>query len=608
MGVFRNSSGSTPPAHFCGGGGPLRNMSIPLPRPDDLLGVLHVPLHCVNLTELQQEIKLRLPVANPSPPGRQPSEHSGHIPDGGERELSVLLSPICSLDTLEEAFRNGLTANTTGANRCNVMLFRLSGSAGSFLSSSDALFQAALRAPLTPSIASTARQRPLHSPECHNAETAKPQQHLSDGSQVELGAVGVEVSPGTGAVALSRLGRPDVPELGASGRNSPGSPEESMATSVPAAALRGEPTPGRPASPTCGRAPPVDSAGSVASLQLPTKDQQGLRHQRRQQELSVAAVLAASAIAAAARGERGRSSRSSASRQPSESQRLIAGLGMRGNDRPSSVCGVVARNSRMQHEAGSSLSMQSQLLGHQPASDLEQLWNLPSGSAGAYRSTGAAGDPDLFPDDSVSVRGHCLAAAIVSCGGGNAQPLSSSSLRGRLAARDCGHHFDSFPDDRKSTLSTSIRRLDCLMTRAQLLLSQRHHRQKQREGQQQLADSNHQQLSQDKRSDHKERPSASTPCPSDSGQRPSTFVFPQSPTVGRSGSLRPSPIGQPQEVPVAGPQALSVDLAPSDNFPPGGCVQTTQAPQQVSKCSAVAKTAKWVQAAACRRLDLLTQR
>ncbi|KAL8425663.1 hypothetical protein Efla_003983 [Eimeria flavescens] len=461
VGVFRNSGGPWPsePASCGRGGGPPQRSLAALPRAADLLGVLYVPLHCVHLTELQQEIKLRLPVTD-----RLPAEcsvgDSGLLggKEDGDQELALLLSPACSLEKLEAGFKRGLTANTTGVNRCNVMLFRLSGSPDAFLNSSDTLFRAALAAPLTPSAVSTA-QRPASIAVQHAASDASKPHHQQQ-QQPAFDLLHASAEEAAAAPAAARAASPDA------GLISTSIEVERHSKLEEAAAYLNK-----------GCRAPSSASPSSAYPEPWMQEPQRQRQKQRQQELSVAAVLAASAIAAAARGERGRSAHSSASRPASE-----AGVTFKRCQRPSSACSPPA--SSVAFKGSSCLSLQSQVYRQQQdaSARMQQL--------SASRGLEAAGDLDVSPDDSVSVRGEdaqLLAATIFNRAAGSARGLLSSGLRGRLAlpAGDSLLLESSVADDRKSTLSTSIRRLDCLMTRAQLLLSQRRENSHSRETQQQ---------------------------------------------------------------------------------------------------------------------------
>ncbi|KAL8453833.1 hypothetical protein Emag_001641 [Eimeria magna] len=494
VGVFRNSLGCQPPeASFCGGGAsPLQKNWASLPRPNELLGVLYVPLHCVHLTDSQQEVKLRLPVISPQPPARSPSDGLALVKDERERELAAVLSPACSLENLEAVFKRGLTANTTGINRCNVMLFRVSSSTET-LTFSDTLLRAALAAPPTPSMASTAKEPSSNAVQHHqhSSEAVSKFQERRSPSALNVSRAGV----GTAAAGGLEPG-----DRGALVSSSAGDSAKAAERAPYGRGVCGNRTPSR--SETCRSA--VLQSPTNSSPELFTQERQRQRQQR-QQELSVAAVLAASAIAAAARGERDRSVRSSASRQPSAPGKIFEGLNHT-NPRPSSACSLV------HHKGSNSLSLRShQHVRSNAPKSLAALSDRPQQTARDQRNSDAIGEPDVSPDDSVSVRGddaQLLAAAMLSRAGGTSNGLLSSGLRGRLLAPAADElRLDCIPDDRKSTLSTSIRRLDCLMTRAQLLLSQRRHSQQHRDNHHDVLNCNVR-SEQDKPTDARPDPSA----------------------------------------------------------------------------------------------------
>ncbi|KAL8447863.1 hypothetical protein Emed_004158 [Eimeria media] len=576
VGVFRNSlGGPSPEASFCGSGSsPLQKNWAALPRPDDLLGVLYVPLHCVHLADSQQEVKLRLPVLSPQSAAGNSSDGFASIKDERERELAAVLSPACSMEALEANFKRGLTSSTTGINRCNVMLFRLSGSPEAFLTSSDTLLRAALAAPLTPSMASTAKQ-PLS-----NA-VQRQHEHISE------------------AVAKSQEGRSpsvlNVARAGVARGLALGEREALLSSSVGDTAKAAE------------RAAPRGGSSRSVVLQSPTNSSPELftqerqrQRQQRQQELSVAAVLAASAIAAAARGERDRSARSSASRQPSEPGKIFEGLN-HSNPRPSSACSLV------RHKGSNSLSLHSHLHLRSNASTSLAALAQQQAARGDQRGLEAVGEPDVSPDDSVSVRGddaQLLAAAMLSRAGGASSGLLSSGLRGRLGTSAADElRFDCIPDDRKSTLSTSIRRLDSLMTRAQLLLSQRRHSQQHRDNHHPLSNPNVK-SEQDKPTDA--RPDSSAKVPQ--AQEATTQQKDYRKSGGESSSMGVSPA----EVLEVRPASVVGSATPShcgaSAASPARFSQVKATSSGVSKDVFVAKALKTITAVARRPTNMLTQK
>lgn len=482
VGVFRNSATSAISTHYCGSSNQTKNPSTEPPSPDDLLGVLHVPLHCVHITEQQHEVKLRLPVTIPSPTSNEDDAFNVEICAKGERELAAVLSPVTSLDLLEKAFIAGLTFNTTGANRCNVMLFRLNSSGGSSLHASGAK----LASPVAPSVASTALQRSITPLQYQESEVSKQSIHGVEYSGGEGETLGTGTALGNEAASAAKRGQAhNSCALQPCDDDSPPSPGMASHNSD-VLQLKSERRDTQHLSPpSCGQRCTTNftkSTDSVAS-NLQSKDGQWRRHQRRQQELSVAAVLAASAIAAAARGERDRSSRSSVSRKLQQPQKLLSGLSMKNNQRPSSTCGVMTANQTSRQQNDCFLSGQPHELGLVQISDLQHRRDSPSTAVTDRQLAQQTGEFEVSPDDSVSVRGeenHKAGAATAN------HVAASCLLVNRPAVVDCAARLgSSILDDRKSTLSTSIRRLDCLMTRAQLLLNQRRHRQSQEESHQQ---------------------------------------------------------------------------------------------------------------------------
>ncbi|KAL8438575.1 hypothetical protein ACSSS7_000109 [Eimeria intestinalis] len=589
VGVFRNSSGAhAPEASLCGGGSsPLQKNWLTLPRPDELLGALYVPLHCVHLTESQQEVKLRLPVLSPQPASRSPAECAAFVKDERESELAAVLSPACSLENLEAIFKRGLTASTTGINRCNVMLFRLSGSTESFLTSSDTLLRAAIAAPLTPSMASTARQPVSNALHHHSSEAvAKSQDKCfpTDLNDTKAG-MGAAVAGEDGAPISSSVGDPAKPaECGPYGCGV---------------------CEGRTASRHGSCRPVVLQSPTNSTPTLFTQERQRQRQQQRQQELSVAAVLAASAIAAAARGERDRSARSSVSRQPSEPGKFLEGSDHK-NPRPSSACSLV------HNKGSSSLPLRSLMHARSDAlASLAALPNRPQQAAREQRSLDVVGELDVSPDDSVSVRGEdaqLLAAAMLSRAGGSTNDLLPSGLRGRLGTLAADEpRFDCIPDDRKSTLSTSIRRLDCLMTRAQLLLSQRRHSQQHRD--------NHHALNSNVRSEQKNPPDARTDFPGRISElQEGTQEATREEDVRRPGDEggRSGPPPSEEMNAKASPAAVGGSVTSSHLGAPAAspacCLQVQAASLKASKDIFIARALRTVTAIARRPTHVLTQK
>ncbi|CDJ60599.1 hypothetical protein, conserved [Eimeria maxima] len=606
VGVFRSritSISSTP--LISEGGNHRKNGSIPLPRPEDLLGVLHIPLHCVNIAEKQQEIKLRLPVTHLSP---KPRNHAGpaiQIEAEGEQGLAALLSPVTSLEKLEKLFLDSLSASATGANRCNVMLFRLSGNSGPFLWTSDAMLQAALTAPSQPSVASTTLQRSVSPCELHDDETSRLTYQGHNGLQIQHDVGTAEVTQAARASSsTSRL------QAGAyaEGIRCRGASAGHESATAPAHWSQREDTE-QLLSPRSRQPSTAGPSGSVASNNVAT-DQQRQRHQRRQQELSVAAVLAASAIAAAARGERDRSSRSSTSKKAQQSQRLVSGLGLRSSQRPSSVCGVVA-SSRTLMEKGSndSLIVHPHSLGHERTRILHERRTPATCKTKAGRATELGGEPELSPDDSVSVRGdetHRLAATLANRSAQSAHSVASCMPVEGLVPSECSVRLTSQSDDRKSTLTTSIRRLDCLMTRAQLLLSQRRHRQLQQ-------------------GEHKQTSTQESVHDGLAGPQALTSTLQATPTnslkiqnsvsegadalgTGRRGSTQEVLTQDRGELKLKSPGNRSSESTRLKGFSPDGATQQGPPPCFMRDLSSTAKVVKWLNAQNVRQKGILTKK
>ncbi|CDI81347.1 hypothetical protein, conserved [Eimeria praecox] len=478
---FRLASNSSTPV-FSDGVNHRKNASTPPPRPNDLLGVLHVPLHCVNITERQQEVKLRLPVTHLSPNSKNHAGLPGQIEAEGEQELAAVLSPTASLETLEKHFVDGLSASTTGANRCNVMLFRLSGSGGSFLPTSDAILQAALAAPASPSIASTTLQRSVNPCEPQDNDKRTQRNQCPNGPQAQQDATKAETLPGNEAPYSSNSNLEPLGNARAVGgcrHDAPISHEQCSNSAATPTESSGKDVGKQLVSPSRRQQTAADiarSTASVASNHLPT-EQQRQRHQRRQQELSVAAVLAASAIAAAARGERDRSSRSSTSKKPQQSQRLVSGLGLRSTQRPSSVCGVVASNRTfIEQQNSGNLSLHSHSVSCSRTRVLQERWAPAAGKTTAERTTEFSGEPELSPDDSVSVRGddtHRLAATLANSGAKSAHSVASCMPIEGLVPLDSSVRLPSLSDDPKAVKWLSVqaaRQQDHLTKRLVLLV------------------------------------------------------------------------------------------------------------------------------------------
>lgn len=601
VGVFRNSATSAISTHYCGSGNQTKNPSTEPPSPDDLLGVLHVPLHCVHITEQQHEVKLRLPVTIPSPTAKEDDTFNFEICAKGERELAAVLSPVTSLDLLEKAFIAGLTFNTTGANRCNVMLFRLNNSGGSSVQTSEAI----LASPVAPSVASTALQRSINPLQCQESEVSKQSIHGVEYPCGEGEPLGAGTGLGNEAAAAARRGQVrNSCALQPCDDNSPRSPGIASHNSD-VLALKSERRDTQHLSPpSCGQrctANFTKSTDSVASNQQ-SKDGQWRRHQRRQQELSVAAVLAASAIAAAARGERDRSSRSSVSRKLQQPQKLLSGLSMKSNQRPSSTCGVGTANHTGRQQNDCFLSGKPHELGLEQISDYQHRRDSPSTVMTDRQLAQQAGEFEVSPDDSVSVRGEENHKA----GAATANHVAVSCLLGnRPAVVDCAARLGSILDDRKSTLSTSIRRLDCLMTRAQLLLNQRRHRQSQQECHQQTY-SNCQSFLH-KHTDH---------AKSISSFRGDTFE-PQSQKENckdlhfRSAgdnSLRAVPTTEVEQPDPTTHRAHSEKPVDSKSPSSGSSTQIIQNPHDLRKIPSRAKVFKWLAAASASREKTLTRK
>ncbi|XP_026194209.1 uncharacterized protein LOC34618368 [Cyclospora cayetanensis] len=601
VGLFRDFSASSPSAaHISCSSIQVRNASASLPRPSDLLGVLHIPLHCVHLTELQHEVKLRLPVAACAPCGRNVEELAAFIGDEGERELAAILSPQSSLDVIEHAFMNGLTGKATGANRCNVMLFRLSSSGGSFLEASDAIFQAALAAPVVPSVASSTIQRSFDS-HCYNQTGNKQESQHFEGVQDKPTMRG-EISTAAGAAPIPAVkpasvngARSHCPSIQAGQKsqvNTSGSLPEVAREKIRAQSLSA----GR------GYDRTSDSLDSAASPPLPAKDQ-CQRHQRRQQEISVAAMLAASAIAAAARGERDRTTRSSASRQLPQSSRLVGGAGLKNNQRPSSVCGVLPSNKTSLEARDSSLHVQPQRLGGSRMADLTS-WDSSEGIA--VGRTEIVGEPELSPDDSVSVRGDDTQRLAANIANRTVRTAHSLACVERSAARRDSINFRLSQDDRKSTLSTSIRRLDHLMARAQLLLSQRRNRQRPQEENQQGDSSK---LNRCTWRNQSGSPQALLSHTCDVGGQQSGKNSHETSECNEKREHHVS--AQTQELqhpPSQVHRERSAEFAQSARSPLDGFRISNQSPDDKREALSMIRAVKWMNAASTRRTALLTQR
>ncbi|CDJ51308.1 hypothetical protein, conserved [Eimeria brunetti] len=617
VGVFRSriNASTTTPLFSPESLNHRKSASTPLPRPEDLLGVLHIPLHCVNITEKQQEVKLRLPVTHRSPTLRSHAVVAIQIEGEGERELAAVLSPATSLEALEKFFVDGLSVSTTGANRCNVMLFRLSGSGGPFLSTADAILQAALAAPAAPSVASTALQRSTNLCEPHDRGTSKQMHQCPNGSQVERNVVKAEVTLCDNETA--QASSPNIAQLAQGGavgicRHEALISHENRSDTADASAQWSRKDAAEqlmsPSRRQLGRADAAGSSGSVASNTL-SKDQQRQRHQRRQQELSVAAVLAASAIAAAARGERDRSSRSSTTKQPQLSQQLVPALGLKGTQRPSSVCSLTALNrALMEQEVNDSLRLHSHNTNHERTQSLQEGWIPPAGKSAAYRTTDLGGEPELSPDDSVSVRGdetHRLATTLANRGAKSAHSVASCMLGGQ-APLDCPVRLNSLSDDRKSTLTTSIRRLDCLMTRAQLLLSQRRHRRSQQGECQRAAphESVHGVRTEQPETATTVQAAATTSSNNQSGTSDSS----EPPATERRGSNHAVLANEVECPETASHQNCSAESTQPQGSSPDGPTHQGQSPDGVRDFSLISKAVDWLSAQAVRRKDLLIKK
>lgn len=613
VGVFRSRIDSNSSTSLISEAGTYRkNVSTPLPRTADLLGVLHIPLHCINIMENQQEVKLRLPVTPFFPKSGNYACPAEQNEAEGEQQLAAVLNPATSLQALEKVFADGLNVSSTGANRCNVMLFRLSSNGGSFLPSSDAALQAALAAPAPPSVASTSLQRSINPDELHDSETNKLAYQCPTGSKISHGSVKAEASQAAHVPNSNSRLPSEARAVGNCCRTAPPSHGNWSDSAATHAKWSRKDVAGQLLSPSHRQQSVADVAGTTRSLASNnlSKDQQRQRHQRRQQELSVAAVLAASAIAAAARGERDRSSRSCTSKKPQHSQQLVSLLGMRSTQRPSSVCGVVASNrTLMEKECNGSLSLHQPSLGHESNRILQERWIPVTGKRTADRTTELTGEPELSPDDSVSVRGdetHRFAETLANRGAKSAHSVASCMLVEGLVPSACSARLNSLLDDRKSTLTTSIRRLDCLMTRAQLLLSQRRHRQLQ-QGEYHLAPS-HDPVHGD-RTEQEGITSTSQSAPTESLKNPcgtsdSSDAF----TTGRRESIHEvltNDVEQPQS---KSPQNYSLESTELQGPSPGSPAQQGHPTHGMPDRSFTAKVVRWINAQAARQKDLLTKK